>query len=133
MRRKENKAIVRHYIEEILNKGNFTAYGDCFPAKFIFNGSPFAVQQLAAMRKSLFKIFPDFHLAIKDQIAEGDKVVTRITFHGTHKGELMGVIPTGKQVKYAGIAIDRISDGKVAEMWHVSDDLGMLRQLGMDL
>ncbi|MHA2231113.1 MAG: ester cyclase [Candidatus Hodarchaeales archaeon] len=133
MRREEKKTIVRRYIEEILNKGNFTAYGDCFPAAFIFNGSSFDVQQLAAMRESLFRIFPDFHLTIEDQIAEGDKVVTRVIFHGTHKGELMGVIPTGKQVEYAGIAIDRISDGKVTEMWHVSDDLGMLRQLGLDL
>jgi len=75
--------------------------------------------------------FPDFHLTIEDQIAEGNKVITRVTFRGTHQGDYRGIAPTGKQIKYSGIAIDRIVDGKVVEMWHVADTCGMLQQIGV--
>jgi len=54
-----------------------------------------------------------------------------VTFSGTHQGEFRGIAPTGKQVKYTGIAIDRIADGKVVEMWHVADTSGMLQQIGV--
>jgi predicted ester cyclase len=67
---------------------------------------------------------------VEDQIAEGDKVVTRVTFHGTHQGQFNGIAPTGKQVKWSGIAMDRIADGKVVEMWHVQNTTGLLQQLG---
>src|SRR5262249_59810614 len=81
--------------------------------------------QLAGMQ-AMRGAFPDFRLTIEDQIAEGDKVVTRVTFSGTHSGEFRGIAPTGKQVKYSGIAIDRIVDGKVVEMWHVAETLGLV-------
>jgi predicted ester cyclase len=74
--------------------------------------------------------FPSHHLSVEDQIAEGDKVVTRVTFHGTHQGQFNGIAPTGKQVKWSGIAMDRIADGKVVEMWHVQNTTGLLQQLG---
>jgi predicted ester cyclase len=69
---------------------------------------------LTSMLRSMRGAFPDFHLTIEDQIAEGNKVITRVTFRGTHRGDYRGIAPTGKQIKYSGIAIDRIVDGKVA-------------------
>jgi steroid delta-isomerase-like uncharacterized protein len=76
--------------------------------------------------------FPDFHSTIEDQIAEGDKVVTRWTMSGIHQGEFRGIAPTGKQITVTGIGIFRFSDeGKVIESWDNFDQLGMMRQLGV--
>lgn len=128
-----NKAIVRGYMEEILSKGNMTAFDDYFPQEIVFNNTKILKQQLASMLGLMRNAFPDFCVSIEDQIAEGNNVATRVTFRGTHQGEYMGIPATGKQVAYTGIAIDRIISGKVVEMWHESDDLGMLRQLGAAL
>jgi len=76
------------------------------------------------------RAFPDFHLIIRDQIAEGDKVVTRVTFHGTHQGQFNGIAATGRQVTWPGMAMDRIANGKVVEMWHVQSTAGLLQQIG---
>jgi predicted ester cyclase len=74
--------------------------------------------------------FSDISITVEDQIAEGDKVVSRWTIRGTHKGEYMGIAPTGKQVTITGISIYRIEKGKIVEDWANSDMLGMLQQLG---
>ena len=74
--------------------------------------------------------FPDFYDIIEDQVAEGDKVVTRFTSVGAHRGPLMGVEPTNKQVRWSGIAIDRVVGGKIVEEWVSWDMMGMLQQLG---
>ncbi len=70
------------------------------------------------------------HIVIDDQIAEGDRVVTRWTARGTHKGEWMGIAPTGKPVTVTGILISRFAGGRVVEEWENYDALGMMRQLG---
>lgn len=127
-----NKAIVRGYMEEILNRGDIAAAERYFPREgFTLNGTRLGPEHLAMMRQRLLAAFPDFHLVIEDQIAERDKVVTRVTFRGTHLGEYRGIAPTGRQVAYTGIAVDRIVGGKVVEGWHEADDLGLLRQLGV--
>ncbi|HEY83312.1 MAG TPA: ester cyclase [Dehalococcoidia bacterium] len=74
---------------------------------------------------------PDFHSTIEDRIVEGDKVMTRFTVRGTQQGELMGIALTGRQVTLTGIAIHRISGGKIVENWLSMDMLGMLQQLGV--
>ena len=74
--------------------------------------------------------FPDFHTEIEDQIAEEDKVVTRWTMRGTHRGEFRGIAPTGNALEITGIGIFRFSEGKVVESWDNFDQLGMMRQLG---
>lgn len=60
-------------------------------------------------------------------------MVTRVMFSGTHSGEFGGIAPTGKRVKYSGIAIDRIADGKVVESWHVAETLSLFQQIGARL
>jgi len=129
MKLEHNKAIVRGYMNEVLSKGNLAAFDSYFATDVVFNHSKGLKQQLAGIQ-SIRSAFPDFHLVIEDQIAEGEKVVTRVTFHGTHRGEFRGTAPTGKQVRYSGIAIDRIVEGKVVEMWHVADTLALLQQVG---
>ena len=75
-----------------------------------------SIPERARDRQSVPQRLPDHHLSVEDQIAEGDKVVTRVTFHRTHRGQFDGIAPTRKQVKWLGTAMDRIADGKVIEM-----------------
>ena len=89
--------------------------------------NPDSVKQLMT---GLFTAFPDLHLTVEDFIVEGDKVVARWTSQGTHKGDLMGITPTGRQVKQTGIAIYHIVGGKVVEEWAERDMLGFMQQLG---
>lgn len=70
-------------------------------------------------------------ITVEDLLAEGDKVVDRWTARGTHPGELIGIPPTGKEVTITGMDILRISNGKIAEIWHQEDMLGMMQQLGV--
>lgn len=128
----QNKALVYGYMNEVLNKGNMTAFDEYFAKDVVFNGGKELKHQLD-MFGLLRHALPDLHLTIEEQIAEGDKVVSQVTFCGTHQGEYMSIPPTGKQVLWTGVAIDRIADGKVIEMWHWSDDLEMLQQLGVKI
>ena len=77
-----------------------------------------------------FAAFPDAQATIEDLIAEGDKVVTRFTLRGTHRGAFMGIAPTGKHVTMTAIGICRVEEGKFAEVWENVDALGLLQQLG---
>ncbi len=74
--------------------------------------------------------FPDMRVTVEDVIAEADKVVTRWTIRGTHRGELMGIAPTDEQVEIEGITIQRIEGGKIAEEWERYDNLGTMQQIG---
>lgn len=75
--------------------------------------------------------FPDVRSVVEDQIEEGDKVVTRWTSRGTHRGDLNGFAPTGKPMEMTGVTIERIENDRIVEVWVAKDDLGMLRQLGV--
>jgi steroid delta-isomerase-like uncharacterized protein len=87
-------------------------------------------QALKEVFAVLHRAFPDLHIEIEDVIAEGDRVVTRNTVTGTHRGEYMGLAPTGKSITYKEILIARFADGRVAETWAVVDVLSQMRQLG---
>jgi predicted ester cyclase len=78
----------------------------------------------------ILQAIPDYHVKIDDQIAENDKVVTRWTARGTHKGEFQGIAPTGKKVVVSGMTISRYVDSKIAESWVELDTLDLMRQLG---
>lgn len=89
-----------------------------------------ALKQVMAI---LLRVYPDLHLVVEDLIAEEDKVVGRTTVTGTHRGEYMGIQPTGKSVTYSEIFIFRFVNGHVAEIWGVVDVLSQLQQLGVSL
>jgi steroid delta-isomerase-like uncharacterized protein len=84
-----------------------------------------------AVFANLFRAFPDLHIAVEDVVVEGDKVVTRHTVTGTHRGEYLGLAPTGKSVTYSEIFILRFSGGRIAETWGVVDVAAQMRQLGL--
>ena len=73
---------------------------------------------------------PDLHITLEEDIAEGDKVVSRWRAQGTHRGELMGIAPTGNRVIITGITIHRIEEGKIVEEWENWDALGLMQQIG---
>jgi predicted ester cyclase len=75
--------------------------------------------------------FPDSYFTVEDMMAEGDKLATRKTFHGTHQGGFMGIPPTGRRVSMGLIDIVRIADGRVVEHWSMGDNLGMMQQLDL--
>jgi hypothetical protein len=75
----------------------------------------------------------DTQLTIEELIAEGDKVMTRVTMNAVHKGELEGIPPTGNSLTVSVFTVFRLVDGKIAEEWEILDELGMMMQLGMEL
>lgn len=85
------------------------------------------LEALKQWARRVLTAWPDFHVAIEDMVAEGDKVTLRWRFRGTHKGEWMEVAPRGKEVTNAGIEIYRIAGGKIEECWGSSDALGAAR------
>ena len=127
-----NKAVVRRSIEA-LNTRNWAVLDELTARDYVnHNPLPGAKTGWEGMRDALIGImnaFPDFRADIDDVIAEGDRVVVRMTVSGTHKGEFMGIAPTNKRVAVGEIIIHRIVGGKVAEEWINADNLGLLQQL----
>ena len=132
----ENKRIDRRLIEEVWNRGNFSIVDEVVASDYLGHSSTPADEThgregYKRFYATLREAFPDFRVTVEDQIAEGDKVVTRWTARGTHQGEFQGMPPTGKHGAITGITIDRIANGKVVECWTNADDLGMMRLLGV--
>jgi predicted ester cyclase len=127
MPEEENKALARRYFEDVANKGDFSVADEIVTAEYVEG-----VKQLITR---LHTAFPDFHMVIEDQIAEGDKVVTRFTASGTHQGIWQSPIgalePTGKRFQHEGIRIFRVMNGKLVETWGGADTLSQLQQLGV--
>ena len=131
----ENKTISKKVFEEVWSKGNLAVIDELLAEDFVDHNSPPGLPQgregFKIFAGMYLKAFPGVKMTVDDIIAEGDRVVARWTANGTHKGELMGIAPTGKDVKVTGINIDRIAGGKIAESWGEFDLAGMLMQLGV--
>jgi steroid delta-isomerase-like uncharacterized protein len=131
----QNKAVVRRVLEEVWNEGNLALIDELVEATHVDHDSPPGLPSGSAGMKqfvSMFRTaFPDLHSIVEDQVAEGDKVVTRWTAAGTHRGSLMGIPATGKEVTMTGITINRLAGGKVVETWNTFDQLGLMQQLGV--
>ncbi len=135
MTSEENKALVRRFYEEI-DKGNLDAIDELVAEDYIdHNPPPFpGLESGREGLKQAFKIFwtatPGYH-RIDEQLAEGDKVVTRLTGIGKHEGDLPGAPRTGNDLKMTSITIHRIANGKLVEKWSEKDVLGFLVQIGV--
>lgn len=118
MSTEEYKAIVRRVVEEGTNGKNLYIFDELVSPSFVDHeagpepGGPEGEKRLMEM---ITIAFPDWRWDIEDQIAEGDKVVTRYTARGTHRGEFWGIAPTGEEVEVIGINIVRIREGKIVE------------------
>jgi predicted ester cyclase len=129
-----NKAIVRRFNEEVIEQGREESFRALMAPHFINRtaapGMPPGPEGMAYMfEKVLRPAFPDLRVQIHDQIAEGDRVTTRKTIHGTHRGELMGIAPTHRPVAIEVIDIVRIEHGRYAEHWGVTTLPAVLTQL----
>ncbi len=134
MSRETNKDIIRRYYEDLWNRWDPAVADELISGEIAFRGSlGVTVRGLEGFKGYVRQVraaFPDFHNAIEDLIAEGDKVVARLTYRGTHRGELFGIAPTGRQVVYTGIAIFRIAGSKIADGWVLGDTWDLRQQLG---
>ncbi len=135
MSTEQNKVLVRRFYDEVFNRKNLAAIDDFLDPNIIEHALPPGLPSGSEGSRQFIGMyltaFPDMHLTAEDIIAEGEKVVVRLTYRGTHRGELMGIPPTGKQVTVTGIQIVRVANGRIAENWINLDALGMLQQLGV--
>lgn len=132
----QNKSLIRRYYGELWNRWDYRLADELLVDGFLFRGSlGVNVTGRDGFRdymRTVHGAFPDFHNHIEEIIAEGDRVVARLTYTGTHRGELFGVASTGRRVSYAGVAIFRIGGAAIAEGWVLGDVHGLIQQLTRD-
>ena len=131
----DNKAVFRRYVEELWNRKNIAAIDELIAPDFVgrIAGSP-DIRGLEGYKQFFLATctaFPDLQNTVESVVAEGDAVAARWTSRGTHKGEYLGIAPTGKYVTGTLTAIYRIVNGKIAECYGDADNLGLLQQLGV--
>jgi steroid delta-isomerase-like uncharacterized protein len=134
MSTEEHKALVRRFDEEVWNGRNLSRVDELFAASHIFRaaGSPPLDREGHRQMIAHFQdAFPDGRNTSEELLAEGDKVVQRWTFRGTHQGAFQGIPPTGRPVTLTGISIWRVDGGTIVESWHELDTLGLMQQLGV--
>jgi len=130
-----NKQVVEDFIRELFTEGDLGAVDRYLDPTFVNHDPPFpgapdgpeGMRQAAAMFR---QAVPDWHSNVEQLVAESDIVVERFTARGTHRGDLMGAEPTGREITLAGINVFRVDGDRIVERWGRLDELGLLRQLG---
>ena len=130
-----NSELLDRFVEEVINQGRFEVADEIVALDFVEldplpgqrQGREGLKEVIAMMRRG----FPDIHWVTEETIAEGEKVVSRFTWTGTHKGTFLGIPATGKSVSVKGVVIDRVVGGKMTDSRILMDTLGMLQQLGV--
>jgi steroid delta-isomerase-like uncharacterized protein len=125
----ENKAVVRGYLARI-NTRDLASLEAFFAPQLVANGQSLRRTEYLHLLTPLFTALPDLRITLEEVIAEGDTVAGRATFHGTHRGELLGIAPTGKQVAFSSIGVWHLREGKITDLWFNRDMLSLLGQLG---
>jgi predicted ester cyclase len=125
----KNKTVVRGFIEAY-NERKLDLIDDFVSPVYIDHSNNVGREGLKRLITMGLTSFPDWHETIEDIIAEGDKVWVRLSYTGTHKGEFMGLTPTGKKITSKAVDIYRIVDGKLAEYWNVTDNVNIFKQVG---
>lgn len=135
MNAEENKKFMSYFIEEVINNKNLNAADDIVAEDFLehipFPGQGPGREGLKSVLGSMFTGFPDMHWTVHEQIAEGEKVVTRFTWTGTHKGDFMGIPATNKTVEVWGVVIDVVRNNLFVESRIITDNMSLLQQLGV--
>jgi Predicted ester cyclase len=131
----ENSAVVERFVEEVINQGRFEVADEIVALDFVEldplpgqrQGREGLKEVIAMMRAG----FPDIHWVTEETVEQGEKVVSRFTWTGTHKGTFLGIPATGKSVSVKGVVIDRVVGGRMTDSRILMDTLGMLQQLGV--
>lgn len=126
----DNKAIVRRWIDEAYRLGNLAIVDELFAPDYAANGRHLGRDGVKGAVTMIKTAFPDITVDIEEIVAEGERVVVRVTTRGTHLGPFMGMPATGRSMTMGGIMIYRVIDGLIVEDHEAVDEAGMLRQLG---
>ncbi len=130
----ENKAIVRRYVDQVINQDNMAVIDESFDTTYVNHtsaGDMYGPEGMKAFVTRVRTNLPDLQARVEDIITAGDKVVMRLTLYGTYTGEVMGIASHGKQVTIPEIQIYRLTNGKIVERWYIADRLGLWQQLGV--
>jgi predicted ester cyclase len=130
----DNAAIVRRFVEEVITLGKIDSAGE-FVWEDVVEQVPLpgqgpGLEGLKDILRTIRAAFPDIEFSILEQISEGDKVASRFEWTGAHRGEFMGVPPTGRRVRVWGVVIDRLVDGRIKDTRILMDTIGLMMQLG---
>ena len=130
----DNSAIVRRFVDEVINQGKMDSAEE-FVWEDVVEQVPLpgqgpGLEGLKDVLRGMRSAFPDIDFSIKEQVCEGDKVVSRFEWTGTHKAEFMGVPATGRQVRVWGVVIDRLEAGRIKDTRILMDALSLMMQLG---
>ena len=130
----DNLALVRNMEEDLFNHRDASAVdryvSPAYTLRTAEEGAPSGRDAIKVYVAAYLKGFPDLQISVDQLLAVGDKVVGVFTFTGTHKGDLFGVSPTGKTISVRQIAIYRLENGQVIDEWEISDQLGLMQQIG---
>ncbi|HUY27600.1 MAG TPA: ester cyclase [Candidatus Binataceae bacterium] len=136
---KDAKAVVRRFVEQVQDQHRLDLVDELFDPEYIDHATPGGMPPAAAKHpvdgfkqffSGILSAFPDLRVTLEDQIAEGDKVVTRKRFRGIHSDPFWGVAPSGKRLELEVIDIFRVKKGRLAEHWAQLDVMALLRQIG---
>jgi steroid delta-isomerase-like uncharacterized protein len=127
-----NRALIRRYFES-WNTNDVDALDEMIAVDAIdhmaYKGQPTGIEGYRDFYRIWHSAFPGFRAVIEDMIAEGDRVATRWTFHGRHLGEYNGIAPTGRNVSFTAVSIQRMVNAVVAEEWYIADSGALIQQL----
>ena len=129
----ENKVLLRKWFDEVWNKGRTTAIDDMLGTQAMIHGlapEPLGVAAFKQFHAAYRNAFPDVKIQVDDVITEGDRVAVRWSGTGTHRGDGLGFAATNQAVRFSGMTIVEVENGKIVQGWNVFDQLGMLQQLG---
>jgi steroid delta-isomerase-like uncharacterized protein len=131
----ENKRISWRLQEEVFGQGKLESVDELLAPDYVSHapGDPElsrGPEDIKEIVRAYHSAFPDINFSVEKQVAEGDMVVTRWIARGTHRGEFMGVPPSGRRIEVSGMSMDRISQGKIVENWNNWEALEMMRQIG---
>jgi steroid delta-isomerase-like uncharacterized protein len=131
----QNIATLEKFVNEVINQGRLDAADEIVEENFVeldpLPGQQQGREGLKDVIRMMRTAFPDIHWVVEETIASGDKVVSRFKWSGTHQGDFLGIPATGRRVTVAGVVIDRLEAGKMADSRILMDTFGMMQQLGI--
>jgi steroid delta-isomerase-like uncharacterized protein len=132
----DGHTLVRRYFEEVWNQGKVDVLDELLSPDYVnhtpsVGDPPLGPAGLKPIVLAIRRAFPDVHFTIEDVVVTVDAVAVRTTMTGTHTGELFGIAPTYRKVRVMQIQIERVRDGRITEHWRVTDELALMRQLGV--
>jgi predicted ester cyclase len=132
----EKNKIIIHRLLEALSKGSMDTLDELMIADLILHGDdlfPFGRgrESVKTLITAFRTAFPDATFTLEQIFAEQDKVVSYVTISATHKGQWLGVSPTGKEITWTASSVTRFNEGKIVELWGIEDELGLRQQLDL--